>query len=127
MAFPTQRPRALVPKGLTMHRAAPVLKVVMPPWLYAKTHRVLGVTGLIVYRSAGIRDSDTPYEGVRRALDEHEWTPMDRSDVETKDMMDGWAELKFYALTAELAMLATEMVSCWLDEFRAEYRRFVEL
>jgi hypothetical protein len=112
-----------------MHRPAPVLEVVMPPWLYAKTHHVLGVTGLIIYRSAGIRDTDTPYEGVKKVLDEHKWTVMHTVNVETKDMMDGWAELAIYALTTELSEMTCKLllVNDWLDQMRAECRRFLEL
>lgn len=105
----------------------PILTVEMPSWLYAKTHRVLGVTGLIVYRSIGVRDSDTPYEGVKKVLHQHPWTMMDTSKAQTKDMMDGWADLVLYALTAEIALLATGLVNVWLDEIRAECQRFLEL
>lgn len=110
-----------------MPLTTPILRVEMPCWLYAKTHRFLGVTGLIVYRSVGVRDFSTPYEGVKKVLHEHQWTGMHTSKVQTKDMMDGWAELALYALTAEMSLLATELVSVWLDEVLAECQRFLEL
>lgn len=110
-----------------MPLTTPILNVEMPFWLYAKTHRFLGVTGLIAYRSIGVRDSSTPYEGVKKVLHEHRWTTMETSKVQTKDMMDGWAELVLYALTAEMTLLAAELVSVWLDEIRAECQRFLQL
>jgi hypothetical protein len=105
-------------------RAAPVLKVEMPPWLYAKTHNVLGVDGLIVYRSAAVREEDSSYAVVRDLLDTVTHHVAERVEEETKDMMFGLAELAIYAFGCGPDEPGLQE---WLDEMCAEARRFLEL
>lgn len=105
-----------------MFRPHPILKVEMPPWLYAKTHRVLGLTGLIVYRSTAMRETDSSYAVVRDLLDSVEYSEVQRISHETKDMMFGAAEFVLYALD-EL----DDRVHDWTEEMREEARRFLEL
>lgn len=104
----------------------PIIEVKMPPWLYAKTHKVLGLTGLIVYKSAAVRQTDTVYEEVQQTLNYYDWTLIEESAIETKDMMFGLAELTLYALSAELAVSAV-IIAEWLAEMLSETRRFLEV
>lgn len=103
----------------------PILTVEMPSWLYARTHKFLGLTGLIVYRSAAVREADPIFFPVRRLLDNEPHSILSKTDVEDKDMMFGLAELSMYALGAiELAAAAFDD---WLLDLQAECRLFLEL
>lgn len=108
-----------------MPLTTPILSVEMPSWLYARTHRFLGLTGLIVYRSVAVKTTDPIYRPVRRMLDTEPHSVLSRTEVEDKDMMFGLAELSMYALGAiELAAAAFDE---WLLDLQHECQRFLEL
>lgn len=103
----------------------PLFSVEMPSWLYARTHRFLGLTGLIVYRSVAVRESDRIYRPVRQMLDTEPHRMLQKTSVQDKDMMFGEAELAMYAMGAiELAAAAFDE---WLVDLQQECRQFLEL
>lgn len=103
----------------------PILTVEMPSWLYARTHKFLGLTGLIVYRSAAVREADPIYRPVRYLLDTEPNSVLSKTEVEDKDMMFGLAELSMYALGAiELAAAAFDY---WLIDLQHECQQFLQL
>lgn len=103
----------------------PILSIEMPHWLYARTHKVLGITGLIVYRSAAVRETDRIYRPVKQVLDSERHKVLEKAQVEDKDMMFGLAELSMYAIGAiDLAAAAFDE---WMEDLREECRQFLEL
>lgn len=103
----------------------PLFRVEMPSWLYARTHRFLGLTGLIVYRSVAVRPSDPIYRPVRQMLDNEPNRLLQQTSVQDKEMMFGQAELSMYALGA--IEMAAAVFDEWLVDLQNECRQFLEL
>lgn len=110
-----------------LRRPHPILAINLPPWLYAKTKKVQGLTGLVVYRSVQCCRDDSPqYSPVRSLLADTDHKLLDRREVLDKSgEMFALCELSLYALGVldVAADLAGELVIA----LQEECARFVEV
>lgn len=93
----------------------------MPNWLYARTHKFLGITGLIVYRSVAMRDDDALYWPVQQVVESDQSELISKEKVQDSEMMFGAAELSTYMIGA--LEIAAEAFDLWMQDLHAECRR----
>lgn len=100
------------------------LSVTKPAWLFASTCKLLNRTGLIVYKSVMLRDSDPMYEEVRSFLGSRRFELAWKGMFIDVDMMFGEGELSIQLTPAdgESADVDPELV----EELRAEGLRIMQ-
>ena len=105
--------------ALTKHLGLPnpVIRINEPYWLFAETVNLLGVTGLLVYRSTCIKDDDELYEDISDLISRHAAELRIHKQVRDEDMVWGIGEWLWYVLkdTAETLIPDDPRVHKFLD------------
>lgn len=104
-----------------------MIAIDLPPWLYAKTRKIRGLTGLVVYRSIQCcRDEDETYRPVKQLLETTDHVLLEtRELIDKSGQMFALCELSLYALG--VAEMATVILEDFLIEMQAESARFLEV
>lgn len=108
----------------TLTLNAVVLNVARPNWLFARTCRLLNKTGLIVYRSLLMRESDPMFDGVREFIASNQFEVAWKGRYLDGKMMFSEGELTIYLTPAEGR--STEIPEDLAEELRNVGLEFLE-
>jgi hypothetical protein len=114
----------LTPVTQTLTLNSTVLNIARPNWLFARTCRLRNKTGLLVYRSVLMRESDPMFDGVREFIASNQFEVAWKGRYLDGKMMFNEGELTIYLTPAEGR--TTEIPEDLADELRNEGLRFLE-